>query len=150
MIATAGMTYTSKPPDGPARRAWNVLSVLMGEVLELRFVQQYRGDPAGWWRVRFHHRESGEDRVMIVPAKNIDAVSDERIAAIKKLTKKGEKALRRAEALEQKVIRMKQAGAPEELGPLTADIVYEKRGRKLVPRLHVPKRGSGEGPPESP
>jgi len=39
---------------------------------------------------------------MIVPAKNLDAVSDERIAAIKKLRKRGQEALRPAEALEQK------------------------------------------------
>ncbi len=56
-----------------------------------------------------------------------------------------EKAMRRAAALEQKVIRMKQAGAPEEPGSLIADIIYEKRGRKLVPRLHVRKRRSGAG-----
>jgi hypothetical protein len=35
MIATAGMTFTSKPPDGPERRVWHILSVLLGEVLEL-------------------------------------------------------------------------------------------------------------------
>ena len=45
---------------------------------------------------------TGEVRVMIVPAKNLDAVSDERIAAIKKLRKRGQEALRPAEALEQK------------------------------------------------
>jgi len=56
--------------------------------------------------------------------------------------------MRRAEALERKVIRMKQAGAGEEPGPLTGDIVQEKRGRKLVPRLRVRKRKSGNPPKE--
>jgi len=137
------MIHTSRPPEGPGRRAWTILSILLGEVLELRFLQEHRGDPAGFWRVRFRDRESDEEHVQIIPAKNLDAVSDDRIAGIKKFTKKGEKALRRAEASERKVIRMKQAGAPEEPGPLTGDIVYEKCGRKLVPRLHVRKRRSG-------
>ena len=42
----------------------------------------------------------------------------------------------------QTVIRMKQSGTSEEPGPLIADIVYEKPGRKLVPRLHVRKQES--------
>ncbi|MCL5743759.1 MAG: hypothetical protein M1541_07505 [Acidobacteria bacterium] len=142
------MIYTVRPASGPARRAWTILSTVLGEVLELRFLQEYQGDAAGFWRVRFRDRDTGESRVNIIPAKNIDAVSDERIDAVRKLTKKADKAMRRAEALEQKIIRMKQAGVPEEPGPLTADIVYEKRGRKLVPRLHVRKRRSKEEPPK--
>jgi hypothetical protein len=59
---------------------------------------------------------------VIIQARNLDAVSDERIAAIKKLNKKGEKPLRHAKALEQKVIRMKLAGPGEKPGPLTADM----------------------------
>ena len=92
--------------------------------------------------MRFRDRATGENGVKIIPAKNLAAMSDERIAAIRKLGKRGEKALRRAHALEQKVIRMKQAGAAEEPGPRTANIVW---GR-LVPRLHVRKR-AGEKPP---
>lgn len=115
------------------------------EVLELRFLQEYQGDPAGFWRVRFRDRDTREERVAIIPAKNLDAVFEYRIAAIRKLTKKGEKAMRRAEAMEQKIIRMKQEGAEEEPGPLTADIVYvyEKRGRKLVPRVSAAVEHSG-------
>jgi hypothetical protein len=134
------MIFTKRSPDGPARRAWRVFSVILGEVLDLRFLQGCQGDPADFWRVRYLDQDSGGERVKIIPAKDLDAVSDDRIAAIKKLTNKGRDALRRAKAIEQKVLRMKQAGAPEEPGPSTADIVYEKRGRKLVPRLHVRKR----------
>lgn len=112
MIATAGMTFTSKPPDGPARRAWTILTVVLGEVLQLRFLQEHQGDPAGFWRVRFLDRHTGQVQVKIIPAKNLDAVSDDQIAAIRKLTKKGRDALRRAEAIEQKVIRMKSPGSP--------------------------------------
>jgi hypothetical protein len=58
---------------------------------------------------KFRDRDTGEERVKIMPAKNLDAISEEQIAAIRKLTQKGEKVLRRAQALEQQVIRMKQA-----------------------------------------
>lgn len=81
------MTYTTRPPDGPARRAWTIFDVIPGEVLELRFMQEYQGDPTGFWRGRFLDRDTGEAHVKIIPAKNLDAVSDERIAAIKKLNK---------------------------------------------------------------
>jgi len=74
---------------------------IRGEVLELRFLQEYQGDPAGFWRVRFKKRDNGEERVKIIPARNLDGVSDGQI----KVTKS---TLPCAEALEQKVIRMKQ------------------------------------------
>ncbi len=34
------MTFTSKPPDGPARRAVKIFNVILGNVLELRFGQE--------------------------------------------------------------------------------------------------------------
>ena len=92
--------------------------------------------------MRFKDRDTGEERVKTIPVKNLDAVLDGQIAPIKKLTKKGEEALRRAEVIERKVIRAKLAGAEEEPGPLTGDIVCEMRGRRLVPRLHVRKGGA--------
>ncbi len=86
---------------------------------------------------------TGEQRVRIIPAKNLDNVSDDQINAIRKLQKKGENLLRRAEAEERKIIRLKQAGAAEEPGPLTADVYCEKKGKRLVP--HIRKRRPGEG-----
>jgi hypothetical protein len=56
-----GMIFTSPPPDGPARRAWSILSVLLGHVLELRFVQEHNGDPAGFWRVRYYDSGAGTE-----------------------------------------------------------------------------------------
>lgn len=65
------MPLTSRPESGPAR-PWTILSTALGEVLGLRFLQKYQGDAAGFWRVRFRDRDTGEERVMIIPAKNLD------------------------------------------------------------------------------
>jgi hypothetical protein len=64
-------------------------------------------------------------------------------AAMQNLTNNGEQVLRRLGAEDHPDEAGVRAGEP---GPLTANIVYEKCGKKLVPRLHLRKRKSGGGP----
>jgi hypothetical protein len=60
--------------------------------------------------------------------------------------RKAKQAMRKAEAEERRIKKLKKAGAMEETGPWTADIVLKNRRRRLVRRLHIRKRRPGEGP----
>jgi hypothetical protein len=53
-IGLAEMTYTTMPDEDPARHAWAVVEVLLGEPLELTFVEDGDGDRLGFWRCRFY------------------------------------------------------------------------------------------------
>jgi len=61
------------------------------------------------------------------------------------LKRKGAKLLRQAEAAKRRILKMKVAGAEEEPGPLTVDVAIERRGGKVVRRIHISKRRPGEG-----
>ena len=148
MIATAGMTYTGKPSDEPARRAWSILSVLLGgHLLEMTFVQEHDGDPAGFWRVRYYDAVAGKERIKHYPVAGIDSVDDAKIREIRAITRKAEQARRQKEAAEKRVLGKLLAGAEIETGQYTADIVMEEHAGKKTPRLHVRKRRTGEKPP---
>jgi hypothetical protein len=84
------MIYPARPLDGPARGAWKIFDAILGDMQQLRFPAEFQGDPAGFWRVRFRDQNSGNQRVKIIPAKNLDTVSDDQIAAIRKLRGRGE------------------------------------------------------------
>ncbi len=61
-----------------------------------------------YWRSLFRDRDSGEERVKIVAAKNLDAVSDERMVAIKNLTNNGDRNTGRSIADEKELRRASQ------------------------------------------
>lgn len=147
MIVTS-MTYTSKPSDDPARRAWSILSVLLGgHLLEMTFVQEHDGNPAGFWRGRFYDAAAGKECVKHFPVAGIESVDDAKISEIRAITRKAEQARRLKEATEKRILRKLLAGAEIEPGQYTADIIVEERGGKKTPRLHVSKRRPGERPP---
>ena len=141
------MSFTTRPRSGPARRAWSIFSLVLGEVLELRFVQEHGGNPNGFWRVRFYDRETRTEDIEYVPVRNIAAIPDELLRRLQAIRKSASKLEQRLKAAERRVIKLKLAGAPEEPGPLTADVVFEQRGIKIVPRLRIRKRRPGEGSP---
>lgn len=142
------MIFTTRPSYGPARRAWSIMSVLLGGHLpEMTFVQEHDGDPAGFWRVRYYDASAGKDRVKHFPVAGINAVDDAKIREIRAITRKAEQARRQKEAAEKRILRKLLGGAEIESGQYTTDIVMEERGGKKVPRLHVRKRRAGEKPP---
>ncbi len=118
--------------ERPARRAWSIFSLVFGEVLEMRFVQEHEGNPAGFWRVRFYDSATGKKRVRYVPVQNLGAISDDQIRTIRALLRKAKTVTRQAEAAKMRLLKAKLALADEEPGPLTAEVVTEHRRGKTV------------------
>lgn len=147
-VMIACMVFTAPPPDGPGLRAWSIFSVLLGNVLEMSFEQEFEGSPDGWWRVKFYKTEPSKATVVRVPAKELDTFSDDEISSLRSQRGKNATPQRGAERTGPRTIRMKvDLLAMEEPGKYVSDVTFERRRGKIVRRLQIRKRRPGERPP---
>ena len=73
-IGLAEMTYTAMPNEDPARHAWAAVEVLLGEPLELTFVDDGDGDRLGFWRCRFYSDRLNRPVTIVLRADSVKSV----------------------------------------------------------------------------
>lgn len=142
------MVFTARPTDGPALRAWSIFSVYLGTLLEMSFEQEFEGSPDGWWRVKFYKTEPGRATVVRVPARDLDAISDDEISGFSSHRGKTETPEHGTQFPGPRTFRMKvDFLAMEEQGEYISDETFERRDGRIVRRFKVRKRRPGELPP---
>jgi hypothetical protein len=122
-----------------------MLSLVFGEPLELTFVQEFQGNPHGFWRFRFYDVKKSAERVEHFPVDILDAIPDAEFDLLRAIRRRVAKAQRNYERIERRIIKAKLAGASDAGSKYVSDIYFEMRAGRAVPRLRIRERRPGEG-----